>query len=59
MADMRAAAVTARLKQASELASLCLKLSRAMPHPPQPAPGRERHQPAVAREGPTTRGGDE
>lgn len=31
MADMSAAAVTARLKQASELASLCLKLSRAKP----------------------------
>lgn len=39
MADMSSAAVTSRLRLASELASLCIKLSRATPQPTAPAAG--------------------
>ncbi len=50
MADMSPEAVTARLKQASELASLCVKLSRATPDPKQPTPPQATEDPSVIRE---------
>jgi hypothetical protein len=40
MADMSAAAVTARLKRAAELASLCIKLSRTTAESTEATPGR-------------------
>jgi hypothetical protein len=49
MADMSDAAVTSRLKLASELASLCVKLSNATPRPTPPTVGKPTQDPAVQR----------
>lgn len=50
MTDMTAAAVTARLKQASELAALCVKLSRATAEPADPTLARATEPPREVRE---------
>ena len=58
MADMSAEAVTSRLRQASELASLCVKLSRAIPDPAQQLPALPTQGPAAVRESSPDYGGD-
>lgn len=50
MADMTAAAVTARLKQASELAALCVKLSRASADPADVTAGHAADTPREVRQ---------
>jgi hypothetical protein len=50
MADMTAAAVTARLKRASELAALCVKLSRARADPADATAGHCADTPRDVRE---------
>ncbi len=47
MADMSPEAVTARLRRASGLASLCVKLGKATPEPPDDPPAEQSEDTAV------------